>query len=372
MVAVMTPLTAHLIARIQKNGPLRISHFMEEALGHPDFGYYMTRDPFGMGGDFTTSPEISQVFGELIGAWCAAQWIAMDSPASLHLVELGPGRGTLMADALRATRAAPGFHDALNVHLIENSPRLRTRQAKTLSKNWPTEQVQWWRDPSQIPAGPVLFIANEFFDALPIRQFSRTDQGWSERRIGLGNVANGEPLAFEWGAPKADPPACIPTPLCDVAIGDLIEVSPVAQRIAYTISARLAVQGGAGLFIDYGHKASGAGDTLQAVKDHAYCGVLETPGEADLTAHVDFQSLGTAVTSGGAQVFPTVLQGEFLQRLGLNARVEALVQRASPEQAADVLQATHRLTAPAAMGSLFKVMAIAGPDDPIPPGFNVS
>ena len=366
----MTPLTAHLIARIKRNGPLRVSHYMEEALGHPDFGYYMNRDPFGVCGDFTTAPEISQMFGELIGAWCASQWLAMGSPSNTQLIELGPGRGTLMADALRATRTVLGFHLSISLHLVETSLRLRSKQSETLSSVWPSDAIQWWRDPSQVPDGPAIIIANEFFDALPVRQFKRMKNGWCERRIGLSTAPNSNPLTFVFGDIEADPPACIPSALHNVALDSLVEVSPVAQRIAFSLSSRLATQSGAALFIDYGHTNSGAGDTLQAVKDHAYWNVLDTPGEADLTTHVDFDALAHVAVAGGAEVFGAVSQKAFLEEIGLAARADALVKHATPDQVTDILQAKTRLTAPEAMGNLFKVLALAGPGDPAPPGFN--
>ncbi|MHC8510221.1 MAG: class I SAM-dependent methyltransferase [Rhodospirillales bacterium] len=363
---------------------MRVSHFMEAALGHPDFGYYRAHEPFGRAGDFITAPEISQMFGELLGAWLAAHWRVMCSlsPASapVRVCELGPGRGVLMADALRAARAQPGFIDAASLYLIETSPRLRAVQAEALAgAGADKNRIHWARDVSQVPPGPLLLLANEFFDALPIRQFMLSPQGWRERRVALGgapknHVDNAGELAFMWGDAQPAPPAALPPALCAAAAarpGEMVEVSPAALRAVHTIAARLAVHGGAALIIDYGHARSGAGETLQAVRAHAFQHPLSRPGETDLTAHVDFQALAETATGAGARVYGPVGQGAFLESLGISARAAALAKGATPEQRAEIASAHARLTGAGEgqMGALFKVLCLTGPDDPPPPGF---
>ncbi|MHC8508796.1 MAG: class I SAM-dependent methyltransferase [Rhodospirillales bacterium] len=359
---------------------MRVSHFMEAALGHPEFGYYTAREPFGRAGDFITAPEISQMFGELLGAWLAAHWRVINSPAPVHVAELGPGRGALMADALRAARAQPGFIDAASLHLIETSPRLRAQQAEAVAgalagapagAGADKNRIHWARDVSQIPPGLLLLLANEFFDALPIRQFICENGAWRERRVCLNNAGE---LAFTWGPPSPAPPAALPPALRAAAMaqpGAIVEVSPAALRAVHTIAARLAVHGGAALIIDYGHARSGAGETLQAVRAHAFQHPLSRPGETDLTAHVDFQAMAETARGAGARVFGPVGQGAFLESLGISARAAALAENATPGQRAEIESAHARLTGAGAgqMGALFKVLCLTGPNDPPPPGF---
>ncbi|MDP6389944.1 MAG: SAM-dependent methyltransferase [Alphaproteobacteria bacterium] len=354
-----TPLDDLLRRRIAAEGPITVADYMAEALGHPAHGYYMGRDPFGRAGDFTTAPEISQMFGELLGLWCAKVWHMMGSPSPIDLVELGPGRGTLMADALRAIdRAAPDCRAALAVHLVETSPALRQRQRETLAEI----EVQWHERFEQAPDGPLLLLANEFFDALPIRQFVCTKDGWRERMVG---VADGN-LCFTISSDPVDE-ASIPDSVREAAeTGDIAEARPMADDIAAAIARRIAVHGGAALVVDYGHAASAAGDTLQAVRGHAFAEVLADPGAADLTAHVDFAALARAA-SPHAAVHGPVDQGVLLRRLGIEARADKLL--ATADQATEISAALARLIGAGGMGTLFEALAIAHPDLGALPGF---
>lgn len=338
-----------------------MADYMALALGHPEYGYYRKQDPLGAGGDFTTAPEISQVFGELVGLWAAVVWQQAGSPEHLLLVECGPGRGTLMSDALRAARTLPGFLDAVDLHLVETSPALRTHQRKTLSACRPA-----WHDAlDTVPEGPVILIANEFFDALPVRQFVRTDRGWAERRVGLG--PGGLQLV-------AGPTAAVdPAPNTETTeIGAVFETSPVSQEIVAGIARRIAVHGGAALIVDYGHAVTACGDTLQAVRAHGFADPLDNPGTCDLTAHVDFGALARQARNCGTQVFGPATQRAFLTSLGILQRTQRLARAAAAAGTADsIISATNRLIDPAQMGTLFRAMAIAGPTAPPPPGFEV-
>lgn len=362
----MTPLGAKLgdtlARRIRAQGPLTVAEFMAEALGNPQHGYYTTRDPLGQQGDFITAPEISQVFGELIGLWAADLWDRSGRAAPLVLAELGPGRGTLMADALRAARLVPGFLAAAQLHLVETSPALRRAQAQSLAAHEPV----WHDSVASLPDGPLLVVANEFLDALPIRQLVRTAQGWAERLVGLDAD---DALAFVLAAPQPATAALVPAALRDAPVGSLCEVAPAAAGIADALSRRIAQTGGAALFIDYGHTVRGCGETLQAVRRHRAHPVLSDPGEADLTAHVDFAALAEAATAAGAVAWGPATQGAFLRRLGIEARAARLSAGAAPAQAAAIAAACRRLIDPGEMGTLFKVLAIAAPGQPAPAGF---
>jgi len=348
----VTPLARLLRERIRANGPISLADYMGEALAHPEHGYYRSRDPLGVAGDFTTAPEISQMFGELIGLWCAVVWQSMGSPPDVVLAELGPGRGTLMADLLRAAAMVPDFRRAVRVHLVETSRPLRAKQADRLAGVAPV----WHDDISTLPPGPLLLIANEFFDALPVRQWIRRGDGWHERLVG----ADGEALVFVDGPPAQGLIAPVATE------GAIFETNPAARDIAGWISRRLAADGGAALVIDYGHPASALGDTVQAVRSHAYAPVLESPGEADLTAHVDFQALAQAARP--AQCFGPVTQGSFLRALGIELRCERLA-RSTPAKAGEIATACRRLIDATEMGTLFKALAMTQPMLPCPPGF---
>ncbi|MGJ0391671.1 MAG: class I SAM-dependent methyltransferase [Methylocystis sp.] len=360
----MTALKQEIAATIAHEGPMTLEEYMGLCLGHPRYGYYMTRDPFGAAGDFVTAPEISQMFGELVGVWASEAWRLAGSPSPARLIELGPGRGTLMSDVLRVSRIAPAFLEAVGVHLVETSPRLRAIQERTLANAG--KPVSWSADVADTPSGPAFILANEFFDALPVRHYVKTVQGWRERLVGVD--AMGE-LLFGL-SDKVEPSLNIPA-----REGSIIEVSAVAQRIMSEIATRLVREGGALLVIDYGYLETSLGDSLQAVSRHAYVDPLASPGEADLTAHVDFAALGRAAKAAGAKVMGPVTQAHFLLQLGIERRAEALMKRATPEQQQAIVDAFHRLTGTQdprhQMGDLFKVMAVTHPDMPDMPGFIV-
>ena len=348
----MTPLGKRLAREIEAAGPMPIARYMAECLAH----YYATRDPLGRGGDFTTAPEMSQVFGELIGAWIADLWLRAGAPGRVRLVELGPGRGTLMADLWRATARVPGFHAAASVHLVETSPALREAQASRVP------HAAWHERLEEVPDGaPLLLVANEFFDALPVRQLVNTPEGWRERMVAheegrFVDVAGPLPLD-----------ALVPSALRPAPVGSVYELAPAATAITAEIGARLDAHGGAALVIDYGHSGPTTGDTLQAVKEHAFADPFSDPGEADLTTHVDFTAIRLAARP--ARAWGPVGQGEFLGALGVAARTEALAAHAPPEQAERLRSGTARLTRDDAMGSLFKALALTAAHWPQPAGF---
>lgn len=358
----MTPLAEHLVRRISLEGPIPLAEYMAAALAHPQYGYYTTRNPLGRAGDFITGPEVSQMFGELVGLWCAVVWQAMGSPDPFRLVELGPGRGTLMADALRAARAVPAFGAAAEVHLVEISPVFRAFQKRALQDL--ARPPLWHDDFGAVPAGPMLLVANEFFDALPIRQYRRTEDGWHEAMVDVSNGALCLALA-----PQPVATALIPEALQQAEPGAVVEVSPMGQGLARAIGGRLAADGGAALVIDYGHMESGCGDTFQAVREHAYADVLAEPGHADLTAHVDFQALAAAAAAGGAAVSGPTTQERFLESLGIRPRGEALLAGAREDQQEEIQSAYRRLVHPDEMGTLFKVLGLAQPGLGYLPGF---
>ena len=324
----MTPLERALRDRIKVEGPISVEAFMEACNAY----YYATRDPLGVDGDFTTAPEISQMFGEMIGAALADVWKRAGAPSDAIYAELGPGRGTLAADVLRVLGAA-GF--AGEAHFVETSPVLRDAQALTIA------DAEWHDLIDDLPQRPLLLVANEFLDALPVRQFV----GGVERRIAI--VAGG--LAFDRD-------------------GEIVEDSPAREQAARQIAERLVSNGGVAILVDYGHERSAAGETLQAMCRHHFVPVLSNAGEQDLTAHVDFEAIGRSATDAGAAVTRLVDQGEWLIRLGIEARAEAL-SRANAERSQDIAAALHRLTSADEMGSLFKVMAIHSPAWPAPAGF---
>jgi len=351
------PLLAHLLQRIAAEGPIGLEDYMAEVLSHPEHGYYMSGDPLGRTGDFVTAPEVSQMFGELIGLWCAVVWSSMGRPPRINLVELGPGRGTLMADALRALAQVEGVLGTLDVHLVETSPSLTLRQKRNLSLA--ERPVTWHRRFADVPTGtPVIVIANEFLDALPIRQWVKAQTGWTERRIG----ADGTRLIW------TDVPT-LAGPSIDAPAGAIVEGSPLRDAAVSEISARIVSHGGAALFVDYGHALSAAGDTLQAVKDHRYHDVLADPGEADVTSHVDFAAAARSARAAGAATHGPVSQGDFLRALGIEARAKVLARGKTPREAGEVLGAMKRLIGRAEMGDLFKVLAVTAPGLPMPAGF---
>ena len=353
----MTSLAEILLRRIVQTGPVTLADYMAECLMHPDHGYYRTRDPLGAAGDFTTAPEISQMFGELLGLCLAQAWLDQGAPAPFVLAELGPGRGTLMADLLRATRSVPGFHDGMRLCLVETSAPLRAAQSARLAAHAP----RWFDRVEDLPDGPLFLIANEFFDALPIRQFTRNGAGWSETVVGAT-----EGLLTLGRTPPA-PLAALEHRLTDTKDGDVVELCPPATAIAATLGARIAAKGGAALIVDYGAGPS-LGDTFQAVADHRPTDPLANPGEADLTAHVDFTALAAAARPAAAS--GPVPQGLLLARLGLGPRAERLAQSMPPAQLAAHEAATRRLTHSEEMGTLFKALAIHPSRCRPPPGFD--
>jgi NADH dehydrogenase [ubiquinone] 1 alpha subcomplex assembly factor 7 len=351
----MTALRDLLAARIAATGPITLADYMAECLLHPRHGYYTTRDPFGRAGDFTTAPEISQMFGELVGLCLAQVWLDQGQPGAIVLAELGPGRGTLMADALRATRGVPGFHAALRLCLVEASPVLQVRQAQALAGY----TVDWAPSVQDLPDGPLYLIANEFFDALPIRQFQRSGEGWRERMVGL---SEGDRLGFGLGPQMRV--ATLEARLADVSQGGIVEFCLSARAIIEAISARIAHTGGAALIVDYGGWGS-HGDTFQALKSNEYADPFAEPGQADLTAHVDFAALANA--SALAHRFTT--QGDFLTRLGIDMRAARLAQGLQGAALQSHLAARRRLTDDAEMGTLFKALVLYPAACLQPPGF---
>jgi len=330
--------------------------YMELCLTHPEHGYYVSRDPLGREGDFTTAPEVSQMFGELLGLWAASVWRAIGSPPMLRLVELGPGRGTMMADALRALRVLPPLYQSLSVHMVEISPVLRERQRATLTG---VRNIDWHDNIDEVPEGPAVIFANEYFDVLPIHQVVKRETGWHERVIKLDD---GGKLIF--GAADA------PTPRFEVLLPPLVRAAPVGAVFEWRpdveimkIARRVRDQDGAALIIDYGHLRSDAGDTFQAIARHSFTDPLKNPGQADVTAHVDFQALMRAAEDIGARAHGPVTQGEFLKRLGIETRAVTLMGKTTPEVSADISSALKRLTdsGRGGMGSMFKVLAISEP-----------
>ena len=345
----MSPLEAVIAELIASDGPMRLDRFMGLCLGHPQYGYYVTRDPLGAEGDFITAPEVSQVFGELIGIWAAGAYVAMGEPAEVNLIELGPGRGTLLADMLRTIgKVSPGFAAAARLLLVETSPVLRARQRQVLGPG-----ASWHMDLADVPHAPTILIANEFFDAIPIRQIERQGGAWHERVVGL---ANGHLVRGLSG----------PLPGPDGRDGDVIEIAPAREAIARHVGERLARQPGAALIIDYGHLRSAPGDTLQAMRGHSFAGVIERPGACDLTSHVDFEALGRALGKGGAAVQKAMTQRAFLLAMGLEARFDRLMRGADLTVTAMLKRQLARLADESQMGNLFKVLAATSPGMPAP------
>lgn len=353
-------LESRIIAEIREKGPMSVARYMELVLGDPEHGYYMNKDPLGLAGDFVTSPEISQIFGELCGIWIAESWRNQNLGPS-DLVEFGPGRGTLMVDALRASKHVGRFHDQINVQMIEMSPTLSAIQQKNLSGKH--KAISWM---NRLPdsSKPLLLLANEFFDALPIHQYVARADGWHERV--LRAAEKGEGLRFgERAETYGGEIAALMSP------GTIIETCPLAVGIMTQLATRIARHGGAALVIDYGYAsrppAQSSGDTLQAVFQHQYHDVLHAPGRADITAHVDFSALAAAAEAAGAQATPIITQREFLRRMGGKQRMEQLLRHAASDAVRqNIVTGYERLIAHDKMGELFKVLAIT------PPGVNAT
>jgi SAM-dependent MidA family methyltransferase len=352
-----SPLQSEIKKLIKSSGPMPVWRYMELCLTHPQHGYYVSRDPLGREGDFTTSPEVSQMFGELLGLWAASVWKALGSPSLLRLIELGPGRGTMMADALRALRVLPPLYQALSIHLVEINPVLREKQKATLSG---ARNIDWHDNIDEVPEGPAVILANEYFDVLPIHQVVKRETGWHERTVEIDGSGR---LSFGFAAE--------PTPRFDVLLPPLVRAAPVGAVFEWRpdaeimkIATRMRNQGGAALIIDYGHLRSDAGDTFQAIARHNFADPLKLPGQADVTAHVDFQALVRAAEDIGARVHGPVPQGEFLRRLGIETRALGLMAKATHEVSEDISSALKRLIGGGrgGMGSMFKVLAVSEPN----------
>ncbi len=352
-----TPTAALLADRIRRSGPISMADYMSAVSD----AYYARGDIFGAAGDFITAPEISQTFGELIGLWCAVVWQNMGAPAAFRLVECGPGRGTLMRDFLRATARVPGFNAAAEIHFVERSRALREVQRESLKDH----TVTWHDDIDAVNDGPMILVANEFLDALPILQLEKTTDGWRERYVGLDDKGG-----FKIVLKEGEPLRGLSAPL-----GTIFEISLAIQNFIAKISRRIATSGGAALLIDYGHGIAPLGgdipfgETLQAVRNHKPCGIFDTPGEADLTAHVNFDSLARTAWTDGVKVFGPVAQGTWLGQLGIKLRGLQLAKGKPPEVAKTIESGIRRLTEPDAMGALFKVIALAHPALATPDGF---
>lgn len=347
---------------VHDHGPISVARYMALALADPVGGYYPRRDPLGSTGDFVTAPEVSQLFGELIGLMLVQHWLDLGSPGRVALVELGPGRGTLLADALRAAQVVPAFQAATSIHLVETSPALRERQAAAL----PGLPVHWHDELAGLPADrPLLLVANEFLDALPIRQFHRRDGRWYERLVGVDRDGRFGFVAATRSTPFPAAVGEVP----ELPDGTLVELGPAREAVVEGLAARLVSQGGLAVLIDYGSDAPAmTGDTFQAVRRHAKVDPLINPGEADLSAHVDFRALAARAMAAGADVYGPITQAALLGRLGIELRLQRLLQRAGPAQRAALASGCARLIDPDAMGHLFKALVVAGPEAPLPPG----
>lgn len=343
----MTILTTLIREKIAASGPISIADYMSLALGHPEHGYYIKRDPFGTRGDFITSPEISQIFGEMIGLWCAQMWMQMGA-GPISLVELGPGRGTLMADLLRATKSATNFHESITIHMVETSPVLANVQYMRLRDKHP--RIEWLDTIDELPPSKTIIIANEFFDALPIKQYVMMEEGIRERRVAW----NTEAQALEFTL--TEPGLMLAKSGTQIPPGTVMEQSPASRSAMRSLAHHIHEHGGAGLIIDYGYLGDAHQDTLQAVKNHLFHPILSDPGEADITAHVDFLSLMDIAGEAGNHVAPLIPQGEFLLSMGAQLRLEILLRQATAEQRSNLITGLERLVSPQAMGELFKVM----------------
>ncbi|WP_035267125.1 class I SAM-dependent methyltransferase [Ahrensia sp. 13_GOM-1096m] len=343
-----------LLKRIRTSGPLSVADYMAECLFHPEHGYYTRRQPFGADGDFITAPDISQMFGELTALWLVETWSAMGKPADFCLCEIGPGRATWMRDILRtAHKADPDFVAAAKIHLIEKSPRLIDVQKTALSEH--EGQIKWVSKIDDLPALPTLLIANELFDALPTRQYVKTTNKWAERVV---SEQNGE-LIFTIGTGTIDADT-LPLSANGAEESSIFEYAPAREALAQEIASHIAEHKGAALFIDYGHVKSGLGDTLQAVRAHKQENVFANPGDADLTSHVDFETLNIAAKTGGSSIFPIITQAEFLLGLGLIERAGLLGMGKDQATQQAINDAVNRLAGNGAnqMGDLFKAMCI--------------
>ena len=352
-----SPLESEIRRRIAVAGPMPVAEYMALCLFDHGHGYYTTRDPFGARGDFITAPEVSQMFGELLGLWTAQVWKQMGGPKSLNLIELGPGRGTMMVDALRAVRVAPALHQTAQVHLVEINPTLRDKQKAALADS--KVAINWHNSLDDVPDGPAIVLANEYFDALPVHQAVKQTSGWHERTVEID-----EDGRFAYGA------APEPIPRFDMLMPAVARLAPPGAVFEWRahdeiirLARRLKKFGGAALIVDYGHIRSDAGDTLQAIANHSFADPLKAPGTVDLTAHVDFEALGRGAEDGGARLHGPTEQGTFLQRLGIATRAQMLKKKASEKAVENIDRALERLTGGGreGMGSLFKVLGVSHP-----------
>jgi SAM-dependent MidA family methyltransferase len=351
---------------IRAAGPISVADYMAVCLFHPDHGYYTTREPFGAKGDFITAPEVSQMFGELIAVWLAQAWQANGKPLPATVAEIGPGRGTLMKDMVRTIgRIAPDLAAGADFALVEASPRLTAVQQETLRDGG--RPFAWHAELDALPDGPLFIVGNEIFDALPFRQFVKHDAKWLERAIGLNADGN-----FQFGIGTAAlAPESLPTAAKDAPDGSTFEIAPAREALMSSIATRIAAHGGAGIFFDYGHLKPGLGDTFQAIRTHRSEGVLDNPGEADLTSHVDFAALAAVARSHGLEIH-TATQGEFLLGMGLLERAGRLGQATDNAAREKITADVVRLAGPEQMGELFKVLAILPRGMAMPPFRNAS
>lgn len=362
-----TVLAARLKERIARKGPISVAAYMEACLADKDAGYYPSRQPIGADGDFITAPEVSQIFGELLGLWAVAVWQSMGAPKPIVVAELGPGRGTLMTDALRAWRSVPDFLANVTVTLVETSPVLREVQQTALYGS--DAPVSWCTRLEDAAEGPLIVIANELVDALPVRQLVWRAHEWRERCVRIGprggfDFCEGHAVPSESLQQLAD--------TLDIPDGSILEIRPAANTLIAALAARAQSAPLAALIVDYGHEATACGDTLQAISRHKFADPLRNPGEVDLTAHVDFAALKDAAIARGLTAYGPMPQGAFLLRLGLEARRDRLCEGATDEQCQALIAGTNRLVDPSAMGLLFKALAITSPGLAPPPPFGDS
>lgn len=347
---------------IRSQGDIPIDHFMELALMHPEFGYYQSKNPFGRQGDFTTAPEISQLFGEMVGLWVAYQWQQLHCPESFYLIELGPGRGLMMQDILRATRHIESFHSSVRIALVETSSRLRSVQQENLQP-YHSIPIEWYDNVSAVPDAASIIVANEFFDALPIKQYIKEKEGYKERFVGLDSH---DQLCVVTGKHTANHPLFTHAPYPQLDSGSIVEISSASLDVIDALASRIATHRGAALVIDYGYThhpdRSKTNETLQAIRSHHYCSVLEHIGQADITAHVNFSQLKEHAMRHSIHTTDIITQSAFLHLMGIEIRVEKLLQSAQTDQEKEsLLLALHRLTDAAQMGELFKTFAIHDP-----------
>lgn len=360
-------LEGHIKRLIDLCGPMDIGTYMQTCLGHPEHGYYVSRSAIGAEGDFITAPEISQMFGELIGIWCADLWIR-SGKGEINLLECGPGRGTLMADMLRATRGIEGFHSSIKLHFLETSPRLREQQARALGDlEGDLSSPIWHDDLSTVPEDKSLFsIANEFLDALPIRQLVKSADGWLEKCV---HVNQKNELTYITKPAEAELITLLPQQSRNANQGDVYEISPSRYGWLNSFADKLKKTSGAGLFIDYGFDGPARGDTLQAVQDHKYADPLAMPGKADLTAHVDFSQIREVAKETDTTFYGVQKQGVFLKHLGIEQRAEILKSQVDNDTAGRIAEDLYRLVSENEMGELFKVVCLTSPDFSVPEGF---